>query len=402
MRIMRTLPPAAAPLGWRDLGRGVGGALAPGRALRARAVEIRRQFGVRHAFLVSSGTAALTLALEALKSLSPRREVVLPAYTCFSVPAAVVAAGLRPVPCDVDPETFDFDHGHLARAVGPETLCVLAHHLYGIPTDVPRVRALAHARGAFVVEDAAQAMDVARGRDALGTLGDVGVFSLGRGKNLTCGSGGVVVTRSDVIGERLLGQWSGLAAPSLAEVAAQLVRLVALALLTRPRLFWIPAGLPFLRLGETVYPRRIERKRLSGLQAGVLSGWRDRLARANRVRSDNAAALAARVGLRPLTGRTPYLRLPLYVTSAAERDRVLAASRRRGLGLAAGYPAPVSEIAEIAHVMPGRDYPAARRASELLLTAPTHHSLTAADREAIAACVGRLGVAVPEPSRRAS
>ena len=70
---------------------------------------------MRHVFLVSSGSAALTLALMALKSLAREREVVIPAYTCFSVPAAVLQAGLRPVLCDIDPSTFDFDHSHLLR-----------------------------------------------------------------------------------------------------------------------------------------------------------------------------------------------------------------------------------------------------------------------------------------------
>src|SRR5438045_8484293 len=100
MRIGRTVPPAAAPLGWADLWHGVGGALGPAAAIRALEADLRSEFGVRDLFTVSSGTAALTLALVALRSLSPRRDVVLPAFTCFSVPAAVIAAGLRPVLCD--------------------------------------------------------------------------------------------------------------------------------------------------------------------------------------------------------------------------------------------------------------------------------------------------------------
>src|SRR5687767_5410319 len=106
MRIGRTLPPAAAPLGLADLWHAVAGAVGPTRTLSALRQEIGRHFGVRHVFLVSSGTAALTLALKALKSASRRTGVVIPAYTCFSVPAAVSQAGLRPVLCDIDPRTF--------------------------------------------------------------------------------------------------------------------------------------------------------------------------------------------------------------------------------------------------------------------------------------------------------
>src|SRR5262249_13192015 len=121
MRIRRTLPPAAAPLGWRDLLNGIAGMSDPARAMRAREGELRRHFGVRHVFLVSSGKAALTLALTALRSRSTRTDVVIPAYTCVSVPAAVLKAGLRPVLCDVDPATFDFDEHLLEQLIGPTT-----------------------------------------------------------------------------------------------------------------------------------------------------------------------------------------------------------------------------------------------------------------------------------------
>src|SRR5207244_6222004 len=154
----RTIPPAAAPLRWADLWHGVAGIFSSSRSLRAREEEIRRHFGVSHAFLVSSGTAALTLTLTALKARSPRTGVVIPAYTCFSVAAAVVKAGLRPVLCDIDPTTFDFDHALLARTVTPDTLCVVSHHLFGIPSDVERLRPLFHARGVAGLEDTAQAM----------------------------------------------------------------------------------------------------------------------------------------------------------------------------------------------------------------------------------------------------
>ena len=90
MKIGRTIPPAAAPIRLKDVWYGLRGLVSPDGALKAAEDTIREEFGVAHVFLVSSGTAALALTLEALKALSPRREVVIPAYTCFSVPAAVL------------------------------------------------------------------------------------------------------------------------------------------------------------------------------------------------------------------------------------------------------------------------------------------------------------------------
>jgi dTDP-4-amino-4,6-dideoxygalactose transaminase len=70
---------------------------------------------VRHAFLLSSGRAALTVLLQALRREPGRREVVIPAYTCFSVPSAIARAGLTVRLCDVDPKTLDLDLNALVR-----------------------------------------------------------------------------------------------------------------------------------------------------------------------------------------------------------------------------------------------------------------------------------------------
>jgi perosamine synthetase len=114
------LPPTAAPLEARDLWYAVAGLFSADRAIAALEEEISRDFGVRHVFLLESGKAALALTLRALRaaqSAPARHQVVVPAYTCFSVPAAVLAAGLSPVVCDIDPATFDFDHAQLETAL---------------------------------------------------------------------------------------------------------------------------------------------------------------------------------------------------------------------------------------------------------------------------------------------
>jgi len=384
MRIGRTIPPAAAPLCWTDFRHAVAGACSPVATRRALEADIRSHFGIRHARAVSSGTAALTLTLKALKSMSPRREVVLPAFTCFSVPAAVAEAGLRPVLCDIDASTYDFDHALLERTVGSDTLCVLAHHLFGSPSDVARIRLLCAKRGAFVVEDAAQAMGMAVGGRALGTLGDVGIFSFGRGKNVTCGSGGVIVTDSEEIAGAVARECTHLETPGSGEALADFVRLLLLSIFIRPRLYWIPAALPFLRLGQTVYPREIPLKWLSGVKAGVLRNWKTRLARSNRIRADNAAyfrrSLACPLAADPAP---PYLRLPVLAASREERQRIHALSQQNGWGLSPAYPTSIDEIPEIRHAFDGQRYPCAKDLADRLFTIPTHHWLSEEDRRAI-------------------
>jgi dTDP-4-amino-4,6-dideoxygalactose transaminase len=385
LRVGRTVPPAAAPLGWIDLWHGIAGALRPVRSIRALEDEIRTEFRVRHVFAVSSGKAALALTLMALKARSSRRDVVIPAYTCFSVPAAVLKAGLRPVLCDIEPSTFDFDQAQLARTLNGDTLCVVAHHLFGVPAAIERIRALCAAHRIVLVEDAAQAMGVESGGRQLGTLGDVGIFSLGRGKNITCGSGGIIITSSGRLADAIGHLYRPLTAASRASQLTDFVRLVIMAIFIRPWLYWIPAALPFLGLGQTVFPKQIPLKRLSGMQAGLLRHWRRRLTGSNQGRAATAAWFRGELALqRSRDDAHPYLRLPIVAANAAEKDRLLALSHERGLGLSLAYPTPINEIPEIRSAFDGQRFPAARTVSERLLTLPTHHWVSDRDKRAIA------------------
>src|SRR5437870_974225 len=127
MRIRRIVPPTAAPVEPMDLVQGLIGLFAGKKKWWKKPdEEMKEHFSVSHLFWVSSGKAALTLILLALKDLSKKKQVVIPAYTCFSVPSSVAKAGLDIVPCDVDPSTFDFDYDCLKRKITNGTLCLIA------------------------------------------------------------------------------------------------------------------------------------------------------------------------------------------------------------------------------------------------------------------------------------
>ena len=388
MRIGRTLPPAAAPLRWSDLCHALAGMLSPEDSIRALEDSIRQYFGARHVFLASSGKAALTLSLTALKTSSSRREVVIPAYTCFSVPGAVLSAGLQPVLCDINPSTFDFDHALLEQRLNDNTLCVVAHHLFGIPSNIERIRSLCRERGIAVIEDAAQAMGVESDGRKLGTLGDVGVFSLGRGKNITCGSGGIVITNSDRIADEIRKQWPRFESPALSEVLSDFAKLIVMKIFIRPGLYWLPAALPFLRLGQTIFPREVFVKRLSGMQAGLLRRWQRLLQQSNQRRAETAGWVSRQLSLPLPSGPShPYLRVPILAVTPERRDRIHALAEQRGLGVSLAYPTPVNEIPEISKMFDGQHYPSARRVAERILTIPTHQWISKKDTHAILECV---------------
>ena len=162
-------------------------------------------------FLVNSGSTALTLSLQAFASCSTKREVVLPAYTCPSIIAAVIRAGLVPVLCDIQ-ANLQMDLGDLSRKVGLDTLAVIPVHLFGLPENLSGIREAIKGRDIFLLEDAAQAFgnsvsntigstdsngsSVPRTTGHLGLFGDLSVFSFGRGKPLSLLTGGAVIVNN--------------------------------------------------------------------------------------------------------------------------------------------------------------------------------------------------------------
>jgi perosamine synthetase len=381
MKIRRIVPPTAAPLSWVDIWNGLVGTFAGERALRRLESEIKAHFGVRYVFFVSSGKAALTLILLGLKSLSPKNEVVMPAYTCFSVPSAVCKAGLRVVPCDIDPSTLNVSCDRLEDALTDNTLCVVAQHLFGIPSKIDELRARCESRGIYLVEDAAQAMGGSRHGRKVGTLGDVGFFSLGRGKQVTCGSGGIIVTNSSRIAEAIAGYYAALPTPGVWAGVKELLQLALLAIFIHPTLYWLPSGIQFLRLGQTLFVEEFPVTRLSRTRAAVLRRWRRRLAGASEDRATAAADLVQRLGLtRRAIDAIPYLRVPLLVETRAQRDRIYALSRDRGLGISLMYPTPVNGIPQLGLSLTGPVFPSATSVAERLLTLPNHHLVSERDR----------------------
>ena len=383
MRIRRILPPAAAPLRAADILGGFRGLWAGEKRLRRLRTEAGRYFGAKEVFPVSSGKSALVLILRALKRLAPgRHKVVIPAYTCFSVPSAIRKAGLTVAVCDLAQGTLDFDYSRLQGMVDAETLCVVATHLFGFPADVDRAREVCRSGNAYLVEDAAQAMGGTLEGKMLGALGDAGFYSLGRGKNLTCGDGGIVVTSSEAIGSALAAEYAGIGIPSFAGQVMTLLKVILTDLLQHPAAYWFPSGLKFLRLGETVFHPDFPVKRMGGVEAGMLTEFVSRLEEMNRTRSDNVRYyLGLTVQGDPGAPPFPCPRFPFLAIDEEARDRLYECSRREGFGVGRMYPHPVHEIAELRTCcVGGKSFPVADRIARTLITLPTHRFVNGADR----------------------
>jgi dTDP-4-amino-4,6-dideoxygalactose transaminase len=352
--------------------------------------EVREYFRAEHAFFLSSGKAAFFLILSALKEMRNRKKVIIPAYTCFTVPSAIRKAGLEIVPCDVREETLDFDPDRLEGLCDGNTLCVVPTHLFGIPSDVKTVRRIAEKHGIFVVEDSAQAMGVRRGDEALGAAGDAAFFSFGRGKNITCGSGGLIITSSGEIAGKIRRLQEKLAPESFMETVKTFVELSVMTAFLSPYLYWFPDGLPFLGIGETRFHADFPVLRMNGFKAELLRNWRTRLEELNGIRMSMAEryirALRLDKGVPIYSSPFPCIRFPVLFRDASRKDA--ACGLLRHLGVSPMYPAPVHGIREIRDQLRGATCPGAERIAGRLATLPTHALVSGPVQDSICAAIG--------------
>jgi len=235
-------PTAGLPLQRADLGWPAGGAdadlgAALARFLRVESVQIE-----------CSGTAALVVALTALRRLSPERdEVVLPGYTCPLVALAVIHCGLKLRVCDVRAGTLDLDPAHLQRLCIPRTLAVLPTHLGGRIADVATALDCARRVGAWTIEDAAQALGAQAGGRSVGTRGDIGFFSLAVGKGLTMFEGGALVVRDPALRRACAQASADVVPPRAGWEFRRSLELLGYALCYRPAVLRWVYGLPLRR-----------------------------------------------------------------------------------------------------------------------------------------------------------
>ena len=174
------------------------GALPPMAAALER--EVCAATTARHALGVTSGTAALEVALGAL-GVGPGDEVIIPVWSWISCFTAVVRLGARPVLAEVD-DTLNLAPTEIARLSTPATKAVLVVHYQGVPADMDAIMAAARTAGVKVLEDCAESAGARYHDHPVGAIGDIGTFSLQARKVVTAGEGGIVVTNDPRLYER--------------------------------------------------------------------------------------------------------------------------------------------------------------------------------------------------------
>jgi dTDP-4-amino-4,6-dideoxygalactose transaminase len=306
--------------------------------------------GAEHAIAVSSGTAALHLAVLAA-GIGPGDEVLVPAYTFPATANVVALVGATPVLVDVDPVTMNVDPEDAARRVTPRTKAVLAVHLFGRPARLEELPDLP------LLEDAAGALGASHRGRPCGGLGLVGCFSFHPRKIVTTGEGGAVTTDDAQLAERVRSLrhhgWS----PS-------------------GRYDDMPAGAFNYRLSDVLCALGIPQlRRLDELLAArerVAAGYAERLAGLDVVLPE--ADPGDRHGLQA------------YVVQVDRRDDVMAELRAQGIQCQIGTYA----LHRLGAYRDQGPFPGADAAYERALALPLHTRLTDAELDRVAEALDKL------------
>lgn len=158
---------------------------------------VSRKYGIA----VSSGTAALEIAVRALE-IQSGDEVIMPTFTIISCAMAVTKLGAVPVLVDSDLSTWNMNVDEIENKITDRTKAIMIVHLYGLPVDVGPVLRLAKKYNLKVIEDAAEMHGQSYNEKPCGSLGDISIFSFYPNKHITTGEGGMIVTDDEKLAEK--------------------------------------------------------------------------------------------------------------------------------------------------------------------------------------------------------
>ncbi len=335
------------------------GQLAQGPVVREFEARFAAWCGARHAIAVSSGTAALHLALLA-HGVGPGDEVITPSFSFIASANCALYAGARPAFADIEPDYFTLDPDDVAGRITPATRVIVAVHLFGQPCRMDALAELAAAHGLVLIEDACQAHGARFDGRPVGDFGTA-CYSFYATKNMTTGEGGMVTTDDEAIANR--------------------VRLL--------REHGSPQRYRHESLGYNL--RLTDMQAAIGLvQLGKVDGW-------NRRRQANAAALDR------LLGGCAHLALPRVRPGAThvyhqytvrllgrDRDAAVGALKAAGIGAGVYYPLPIHRQPLYRQLGYDDDLPCTDAAAGAVLSLPVHPALSEAELERVATAVKAL------------
>lgn len=347
----------------------------------------------------NSGTAALSWAVAAVKADKPdiaQPEVIIPAYACPDLIAAVIAQDVKPVLVDFDRERPRFNQDALEQAFTSATIAVVAVDFLGLAEDLCGLERLCKRNGISLIEDSAQKFPPASAKTG---EADYIVLSFGRGKPINLMGGGALLSRTGICSHASDIAGSYPQDEQQLDIRWQIKRWIFNALLSRFA-FGLLARLPWLNIGQTVFHplESISRRHMNnGL---VVAGIRQFDSRP-LVHEWYERALATMdmpgwsvLGAEPHYSSeesAPRLRFALLAPNRSIRDQTLAELNREGIGANAFYERPLPDISGVAELLnvQSSDFPEASSFADRLVTLPTHDDVTVDDVKTILRVIER-------------
>ncbi len=378
------VPSTGTPISFLDVLAGITSLI--NRPMAAFENTLKVYTGKKYCHFTNSGTTAFYLILKALKKLSEKTEVILPAYTAPSLILPIRKAGLKPVLCDISLKTFNMDISSLGNCINENTLCIVPVHMFGVPTDMAAVMAIARRRAVFVAEDAASSLGTLINNRPTGVFGDVGFYSFNRGKNLSTLSGGCIVTDNAEIAEKIRAECALLPKLNFASRVKTSVKLIALSLAVRPLFYTLFYNL-ISKLKYTTLHTDFESFAYTNFQAGV---GRSLFGHAGSIlgkRFDHGKFLFDQlsgvkgIGLPALIPRatTVFNQFPVLFNDEGVKEKVFGRIISTGIESTKLYPDPIHRVYCLGYDVDRNDpFPNATYFSRRLLLIPTHPMLNVA------------------------
>ncbi|MFO8108934.1 MAG: DegT/DnrJ/EryC1/StrS family aminotransferase [Thermoplasmata archaeon] len=331
------------------------GMLAQGKEVAAFENEFSEYLRVTHSKAVANGTAALDVALKALR-IGKGDEVITTPFTFIASSNCILFQKATPVFADIDPDTFNLDPNTVIEKINSKTKAILIVHLFGQSADMDAFKEIAEDHNLFLIEDCAQAHGAEFRGKKVGTFGDIGTYSFYPTKNMTTGEGGMVVTDDDELAYRSnLIRDHGQSAKYSHE--------------------YLGYNLRMTDIGGTI--GRIQLKKIDD--------W-------NKKRIENANLLSERI--KDIDGLTPpratddvkhvYHQYAIKVEDefSVNREELMDKLRESGIGSAVHYPMPITDQPLYKDKgYDSHDYPHAIDVSNKVLSLPVHPLVTSEDIE---------------------
>jgi len=164
--------------------------------------EFANYIGKKYAVAVSNGTAAIDISIESL-NLKPGDEVILPAFTIISCVNQILRAGAKPIFIDSDLETWNIVVEQISNSISNKTKAIMVVHIYGLPVDLDPIISICKKHNLVLIEDTAEVIGQTYKGKMCGSFGDISTFSFYPNKHITTGEGGMILTDSEEVYNKL-------------------------------------------------------------------------------------------------------------------------------------------------------------------------------------------------------